>query len=99
MLQCKNCGKYQQNIYTYNRYDPKDDNNIKLLNAKGVRISSMSRILGYTKRTIIRRVLYLASKIVKPVCLGYNQVYEVDEMWTCWEETFIKLQLDYLCPE
>lgn len=80
--QCKNCGKYQQDIYTYQSYDSKDDYNIKLLNAEGIGIRSMSRILGYSKRTIIRRILYLASKVVKPVYLENNQVYEVDEMWT-----------------
>ncbi len=80
--QCKNCGKYQQDIYTYQRYDSKDDDNIKMLNAEGVGIRSMSRILGYSKRTIIRRTLYLASKIVKPIYMENNQVYEVDEMWT-----------------
>lgn len=79
---CKSCGKYQQDIYTYKRYDSKDDENIKLLNAEGVGIRSMSRILGYSKRTIIRRILYLASKIVKPIYMENNQVYEVDEMWT-----------------
>ncbi len=47
---CKNCGKYQQDIYTYQRYDSKDDDNIKMLNAEGVGIRSMSRILGYSKR-------------------------------------------------
>ncbi len=80
--ECKNCGKYQQDIYTYQRYDSKDDNQIKLLNAEGVGIRSMGRILGYSKRTILRRTLYLGSKVVKPAYLEYNQVYEVDEMWT-----------------
>lgn len=79
---CKTCGKYQQDIYTYQRYDSKDDSQIKLLNAEGVGIRSMSRILGYSKRTIIRRILYLANIVVKPVYLEYDQVYEVDEMWT-----------------
>jgi insertion element IS1 protein InsB len=78
----KSCGKYQQDIYSYRRYNSKDDIQIKLLNAEGVGIRSMSRILGYSKRTIIRRILYLASKVVKPIYLEYNQVYEVDEMWT-----------------
>jgi len=80
--QCKSCGKYQQDIYTYQRYDSKDDNHIKLLNAEGVGIRSMSRILGYSKRTIIRRILYLSGKVLKPIYIENNQVYEVDEMWT-----------------
>ncbi|PHR19585.1 MAG: transposase [Fluviicola sp.] len=42
----------------------------------------MSRILGYSQGTIIRRVLYLASKVTRPIYCEHNQIYEVDEMWT-----------------
>lgn len=42
----------------------------------------MSRILGYSEATIIRRILYLVSKVTKPIYSEINQVYEVDEMWT-----------------
>jgi insertion element IS1 protein InsB len=80
--QCKDCGIYQQDIYTYKLYKSKDDYQIKLLNAESVGIRSMSRILGYSQGTIIRRILYLASKITKPIYCEHNQVYEVDEMWT-----------------
>jgi transposase-like protein len=65
--QCKDCGIYQQDIYTYKLYKLKDDYQIKLLNAESVGIRSMSRILGYSHGTIIRRILYLASKITKPI--------------------------------
>ena len=79
---CKSCGKYQQDIYTYKCYNVKDDRNIKQLNAEGVGIRSMSRILGYSPGTIIRRIKYLASKIVIPIGNEDNQIYELDEMWT-----------------
>jgi len=65
--QCKCCGKYQQDIYSYKIYDPRDDKRIKIYNSEGVGIRSMSRILGYSEATIIRRILYLASKITKPI--------------------------------
>ncbi|MCT4581671.1 MAG: IS1 family transposase [Flavobacteriales bacterium] len=80
--QCKSCGKYQQDIYSYKLYDILDDENIKELNAEGLGISSMSRILGYSKQTILRRILSLAHEIKRPVYSEYNQVYEVDELWT-----------------
>lgn len=80
--QCKSCGKYQQDVYTYKMYDLRDDKRIKIYNSEGVGIRSMSRILGYSEATIIRRILYLASKITRPIYSENNQVYEVDEMWT-----------------
>jgi insertion element IS1 protein InsB len=79
---CKECCKFQQDIYHYKLYNSVDDRRIKLYNAEGVGIRSMSRILGYSPNTIIRRILYLASKITKPIYCEHNQVYEVDEMWT-----------------
>lgn len=81
-FQCKKCGKYQQDIYTYKLYDSKDDSRIKTYNAEGMGIRSMSRILGYSHGTIIRKLLHLASKVKKPFYLENNQIYEVDEMWT-----------------
>lgn len=80
--QCKTCLKYQQDIYSNSRFDSKDDLKIKRLNAEGVGIRSMSRILGYSRGTIIRRILFLASKVTKPIYSENNQIYEVDEMWT-----------------
>jgi len=80
--QCKTCNKYQQDIYSYKLYDNTDDRNIKVLNAEGVGINSMSRILGYSQGTIIRRILSLASNITRPFYMESNEVYEVDEMWT-----------------
>lgn len=80
--QCKNCNKYQQDIYSYKLYDLSDDKNIKQLNAEGVGISSISRILKYSKQTILRRFLALTQKVKKTVYMENNQVYELDEMWT-----------------
>lgn len=80
--QCKSCKKYCQDSYCYQLYDPKDDLKIRILNAESVGIRSMSRILGYSSGTVIRRMLYLASKVTVPVYNESNQVYEVDELWT-----------------
>lgn len=80
--QCKSCNKYQQDIYSYKMYDIRDDIRIKVYNSEGVGVRSMSRILGYSAPTIIRRILFLASKVTKPIYSENNQIYEVDEMWT-----------------
>ena len=79
---CKTCHKYQLEYYVYSIYNPSDDKRILSLNANSVSISGMSRILNYSKQTIIRRMLLLASRIIKPMHNEINQVYEVDEMWT-----------------
>ncbi|MBL1281081.1 MAG: IS1 family transposase [Fluviicola sp.] len=84
--QCKNCGKYQQDFYSYKLYNSQDDKKIKILNAEGVGIRSMSRILGYSQGTIIRRIQHLASKVIKPIYSANNEVYEVDEMWSFVEK-------------
>ncbi len=81
-LKCVDCGKYCQNKYIYKLFEKKDDFQIKALNAEGVGIRSMSRVLGYSSQTIIRRILYLKSTITKPQNCETNQVYEVDELWT-----------------
>lgn len=81
-IKCKNCGKYGQTQYIYKLYNVKDDFMMKLLNVESVGISSMSRILGYSSQTIIRRILYLRSFVTKPQYYEVNQVYEVDELCT-----------------
>jgi IS1 family transposase len=80
--QCKSCKKYQLKEYTYKLYNKKDDSIIIALNAESIGISSLSRFLGYSKQTILKRISYLASKVTKPKLYEYHQVYEVDEMWT-----------------
>lgn len=80
--QCKSCRKYQLDIYTYKLYEIIYDQEIKRLNAEGVGIRSMVRISGYSKKTLIRRILHLASKVKLPFYSETNQIYEVDELWT-----------------
>lgn len=80
--QCKVCGKYQLENYSYRLYDEKDDRLILAYNAESTSISSMSRLLGYSKQTIIRRIIFLASRVARPLISEFGQTYEVDEMWT-----------------
>jgi len=81
-FKCRNCGKYQQEYYTYRLYRDEDDARIRMLNAEGVGILSMSRILGYSAGTIQRRILHLRSKLTKPVYNENRQIYELDELCT-----------------
>lgn len=79
---CKSCNKYQQAIYRYQLYTASDDKLIKTYHSEGIGIRSMGRILGYSPNTIMRRILYLANQITKPIYLESNQIYEVDELCT-----------------
>jgi len=81
-FQCSTCRKYQLEDYSYKLYEMNSDKEIIHLNSEGLSISGMSRFLGYSKQTIIRRIKYLASLVKTPIILDYNQIYEVDEMWT-----------------
>jgi len=80
-FQCSKCKKYQLEDYTYTLYKRISDKEIIHLNSEGLSISGMSRFLGYSKQTIIRRIKYLASLVRQPIIFEYNQTYEVDEMW------------------
>ena len=62
---CKNCGKYQQDLYSYKICDENDDLKIKQLHAEGLGIRSLSRYFGYSPATIIRRILFLKERIAK----------------------------------
>lgn len=79
---CTSCHKYQQDMYRYRLYDPKDDKMIKLYHCEGLGIRSISRILGYSSNTIMRRILFLGFSVTKPAYLESNQIYEVDELCT-----------------
>lgn len=80
--QCKKCKKYQLATYQYRLYDARQDKTILALNAEGVGISSMSRLIGVSKQTIIRQIRQIAKRIEKPLILEQNQCYEVDEICT-----------------
>ena len=80
--QCRVCGIYQLENYTYKRYSEESDKLLIHLNAEGNSISGMARILEYSKQTIIRRILHLAELVKPPLIIEYNQTYEVDELWT-----------------
>ena len=65
--QCNNCGKYQQDFYSYKLYDVSDDIKIKQLYSEGLGIRSLARYFGYSPSTIIRRILFLADKVTRRI--------------------------------
>ena len=63
--QCNNCSKYQLKDYKYQLFEISDEKNIISLNAEGVGIRSISRVLGYSKATISRKILELSKRVVR----------------------------------
>jgi insertion element IS1 protein InsB len=79
---CISCNCYQLEDYHKKPYCESIDNTIIQLNAEGNSISGIARIIKYSKQTVIRRMLLLASRVKQPIVSEVNQTYEVDEMWT-----------------
>jgi len=52
------------------------------LNAEGVGIRGMARLLGYSPTHILRLLIQLATTVRKPMYQQCHQDYEIDELWT-----------------
>lgn len=76
---CVHCRKKQQELYTYNAYDPNLNKRIIVLTKEGVGIRGTARILHISIGTLFRRILTIAKSIVRPI-VPKHRVYEVDEM-------------------
>jgi len=79
---CKACNKYQQAVYIYGRCTEDDTRNIIRYMNEGNSISSISRLIGLSKATVIRKIKEIAAKIVFPVINEEGKEYEIDEMQT-----------------
>lgn len=80
--QCRNCLKYQQKEYKYKRCKAQSIINMKEMNNEGVGISSISRLLGISKTTVMRKLEQESQKIKKPNYNEIQQSYEIDEICT-----------------
>ncbi|MBA3682068.1 MAG: IS1 family transposase [Bacteroidetes bacterium] len=77
---CKSCGKWQQQKYTYRKFESSEKRNIVSLTKEGASISSISRLIKRSK-SIIQKQIFLAGKTInKPHYNEYYQDYELDEM-------------------
>ena len=61
--QCKSCGKKQVAIYSYNGYDLNLKNNIASLLKEGVGIRGISRLLGISTNTVMKKIKEMGKEI------------------------------------
>ncbi len=80
--QCSTCKRYQQHIYTRKKISVEQTRQIIMLNNEGVGISSIGRLTGISKSSVVRKIKTIAAAIVKPVIDEQAQEYEMDELQT-----------------
>ncbi|SEQ67390.1 IS1 family transposase [Epilithonimonas lactis] len=79
--QCKKCKKKFIGNYSYRAYHKNTNHNIQQLIKEGVGIRGISRLLDVSKTTVLRKILKIASKVVKPP-IPKNITIEIDELKT-----------------
>lgn len=79
--QCKKCKKKFIGNYSYNAYHRSTNHNIQQLITEGVGISGVGRLLSISKTTVLKKILKIASNIVKPP-IPKGITIEVDELKT-----------------
>ncbi|OJX32704.1 MAG: hypothetical protein BGO86_10650 [Chryseobacterium sp. 36-9] len=79
--QCKKCKKKFIGNYSYRAYHKSTNHNIQLLIKEGVGIRGISRLLDVSKTTVLKKILKIASKVVKPP-IPQNITIEIDELKT-----------------
>jgi insertion element IS1 protein InsB len=89
---CKQCNKYQQEVYSYKACISFFEDHIIKLIKEGCGMRSICKLLGISMNTLLRRVQIIANNIVKPQTFTQGMTYEVDELRTfvgskkkeCW---------------
>jgi IS1 family transposase len=76
---CKNCSKRFIEFYSYNAYRKTISDKITRLTKEGLGIRSTARYLKISTTTLLKRILFIASKIKLPKIV-MHQHYEVDEI-------------------
>lgn len=79
---CSSCKKYQQIKYKYHACRSDLSPLIRKLLCEGVGIRGISRILKIALKTVLKKILYLASKIPKPPIPLHLPSIELDELRT-----------------
>lgn len=79
---CKSCSRYQQAVYTSEAYHPQSNTRIIELMCEGMGVSSISRVLRISLKTVINRLLKISNGICKPFHGLRNSTYELDELWS-----------------
>ncbi|WP_294963486.1 IS1 family transposase [uncultured Flavobacterium sp.] len=78
---CRICGKTRVEKYTYQAYREEMNQNIIQLTKEGLGIRSTARILKISATTLLKRIVFIARNITKPI-ISKGKTYEVDELCT-----------------
>lgn len=78
---CKACGKTRVENYAYLAYKGDINQKIIQLTKEGLGIRSTARILKISTTTLLKRIVFIARNITKPV-ISRGKTYEVDELCT-----------------
>jgi IS1 family transposase/transposase-like protein len=79
--QCRKCKRKFIGNYSYNAYHISSNDNIQQLIKEGVGINGVGRLFNISKMTILKRILKIASAIVKPL-ISKGTIIEIDELKT-----------------
>ena len=78
---CRVCGKTRVKNYAYLAYKVDINQNIIQLTKEGLGIRSTARILKISTTTLLKRIVFIARNITKPI-ISKGKTYEVDELCT-----------------
>ncbi len=81
-LCCKQCGKYQQAIYSQNARKPDCTSMIVKLLVNSCGIRSIARVLDISPTTVLKRIVSAAQSLPKPEPIAFAKSYEIDELRT-----------------
>jgi insertion element IS1 protein InsB len=78
---CRKCGKTRVENYAYLAYKEEINQNIIQLTKEGLGIRSTARILKISTTTLLKRIVFIARNITKPI-ISKGKTYEVYELCT-----------------
>ena len=78
---CRKYGKTSVENYAYLAYKEEINQNIIQLTKEGLGIRSTARILKISTTTLLKRIVFIARSITKPIIIK-GKTYEVDELCT-----------------
>jgi len=87
---CKICNHRFIENYTYQAYNSDINKSIILLTKEGLGIRSTARILKISTTTLLKRIVFIARNITKPI-ISKGKTYEVDELCT-----YIRYKKNYI---
>ncbi|HCL06873.1 MAG TPA: IS1 family transposase [Chitinophagaceae bacterium] len=79
---CKYCEKYQQGAYTYNACNAVTMELLPKLVCESVSIRGMARVMKIALSTVVKKLKYIADKIIKPPIPANCKEVELDELRT-----------------